>query len=112
MDSIQKATLDFVNGLREALGLPTLAAMPAGSTYSAYSCPVATALSSSETGTAGACQDFVDFHDTTAFNKLTEAGVDIRHVYQGEDTYRVLAPPAVRAFVDAFDRGEYPELIA
>lgn len=108
MDRYQQAALDFVNRLRVALGKPELTELPKGNEGSAMSCPLAVALGPG----VGACHDFVDFYDAEAFNKLTEAGIDVRQI-RSEATYRVRTDSwEVREFVSHFDNGEYPELIA
>lgn len=89
MDKATKDTLAWINDLRMTwhLGAP-LTAMPRGRQRSASHCPVAEALGSGWATVA-----------TISFNA------------QGITKHRV-TPGSVAEFINRFDRGRYPELIA
>jgi hypothetical protein len=80
-----KRILAYVNDLREQLGKPPLAELPPGAQCSASRCPIAKALG----------------------EKDAHVGLRIR-----AGAVYVAPPEYVCAWIDRFDEGKYPELIA
>lgn len=78
-----------VNRLRAERDLPPLDAMPKGERQAAFSCPIAKAC-----GKDGSASD----------RELWFDGIG--------GTDRIATPRVIRDFLDAFDAGLYPELVA
>lgn len=87
-------TLDWVNEQRSKLNLPTLAEMPKGAICVHCECPVARALRGGN----------MIVSTLTTNSLLLPSGDE-------DDAIEINHPDYVRAFIRAFDKGAYPELV-
>lgn len=80
---------EFINKIREELGMEPIHELPKGKRKSPYSCPVAQGLKNS--------------------HKVIVNSVYV-HLGMGDSKIQYILPTHVGRFVERFDEGKYPEL--
>jgi hypothetical protein len=109
---MKEAALRLVNLARSAQGLPALAEFSKGNKRAAGSCPVARAL---DVECAGPGWIIFGIAGTNGYDiarlRARAVAAAWRTTVTQQDTM-VPTPIELQQFIFAFDRGEYPELIA
>jgi hypothetical protein len=100
--TVVKEALNTVNSLRVSLGLDELGKLPKGWKRDAQDCPIFRALNGDHaTEVSGAYIEFADEEDANRVRKAL-----------GEEPAvgdSVPTPPELRAFIEHFDDGAFPE---